>query len=78
MAPPALALGLDPADDGDHGAAAASAGEGVLTPQMWRGIVFVGVVMAVGTLFVLDASLPAGSSPAPAIYPMRRRWPSRR
>jgi Ca2+-transporting ATPase len=27
---------------------------------MWRGIVFVGVVMAVGTLFVLDASLPGG------------------
>ena len=27
---------------------------------MWRGIVFVGVVMAAGTLFVLDASLPGG------------------
>ena len=27
---------------------------------MWAGIVFVGVVMAVGTLFVLDASLPGG------------------
>lgn len=35
-------------------------GEGVITPQMWRGIVFVGVVMAAGTLFVLDASLPGG------------------
>jgi Ca2+-transporting ATPase len=35
-------------------------GEGVLTPSMWRGIVFVGVIMAVGTLFVLDASLPGG------------------
>jgi Ca2+-transporting ATPase len=35
-------------------------GEGVLTWPMWRGIVFVGVIMAVGTLFVLDASLPAG------------------
>ena len=29
-------------------------------PRMWRGIVFVGVVMAAGTLFVLDASLPGG------------------
>jgi Ca2+-transporting ATPase len=27
---------------------------------MWRGIVFVGVIMAVGTLFVLDASFPGG------------------
>jgi P-type Ca2+ transporter type 2C len=27
---------------------------------MWRGIAFVGVIMAVGTLFVLDASLPGG------------------
>jgi hypothetical protein len=31
------------------------AGEGVVTPRMWRGTVFVGVVMAVGTLFALDA-----------------------
>jgi Ca2+-transporting ATPase len=27
---------------------------------MWIGIVFVGIVMAIGTLFVLDASLPGG------------------
>jgi Ca2+-transporting ATPase len=27
---------------------------------MWHGIVFVGVIMAAGTLFVLDASLPGG------------------
>ena len=32
-------------------------GEGVLTPQMWRGIAFVGVIMAAGTLFALDISL---------------------
>ena len=36
------------------------AGEGVLTARMWTGIVFVGVIMAVGTLYVLDASLPGG------------------
>jgi Ca2+-transporting ATPase len=35
-------------------------GEGVLTLRMWHGIVVVGVIMAVGTLFVLDASLPGG------------------
>ena len=27
---------------------------------MWRGILFVGAIMAAGTLFVLDASLPGG------------------
>jgi Ca2+-transporting ATPase len=27
---------------------------------MWRGIALVGIVMAVGTLYVLDASLPGG------------------
>jgi Ca2+-transporting ATPase len=27
---------------------------------MWRGIVLIGVIMAAGTLFVLDASLPGG------------------
>jgi Ca2+-transporting ATPase len=36
------------------------AGEGVLTPRMWRGIALVGTVMAAGTLYVLDASLPGG------------------
>ncbi len=35
-------------------------GEGVVTGRMWRGIVFVGAIMAAGTLFVLDASLPGG------------------
>jgi Ca2+-transporting ATPase len=32
----------------------------VLTPPMWRGIVYVGVIMAVGTLLVLDGSMPGG------------------
>jgi Ca2+-transporting ATPase len=57
---PALALGVDPADEGLMQQPPRRVGEGVLTPRMWRGIVFVGVVMAVGTLFVLDASLPGG------------------
>jgi Cation transport ATPase len=34
--------------------------EGVITKTMWAGILFVGMIMAVGTLFVLDASLPGG------------------
>jgi Ca2+-transporting ATPase len=58
--PPALALGLDPADEGLMSQPPRPSGEGVLTPRMWRGIVFVGVIMAVGTLFVLDASMPGG------------------
>jgi Ca2+-transporting ATPase len=35
-------------------------GERVITPAMWRGIILVGVIMATGTLFVFDASLPGG------------------
>ncbi len=57
---PALALGLDPPDAGLMDKPPRSKDEGVITRQMWSGIVFVGVVMAAGTLFVLDASLPGG------------------
>jgi hypothetical protein len=32
----------------------------VITGRMWAGILFVGVVMAAGTLLVLDASLASG------------------
>jgi P-type Ca2+ transporter type 2C len=58
--PPALALGVDPADEGLMQEPPRPAGEGVITPRMWRGIVFVGIVMAAGTLFVLDAAMPGG------------------
>jgi len=34
--------------------------EGVITRSMWAGICFVGVIMATGTLLVLDACLPGG------------------
>lgn len=34
--------------------------EGVITRRMWGGILFGGAVMAVGTLVILDASLPGG------------------
>ncbi len=57
---PALALGVDPADARTMSRPPRPRGEGVLTPRMWRGIFFVGAVMAVGTLLVLDASLPGG------------------
>lgn len=57
---PALAIGIDPADPDVMKRAPRPRGEGVLTRRMWGGIFFVGVVMAIGTLFVLDASLPGG------------------
>ena len=58
--PPAVALGVDPADEGVMHEPPRPVGEGVLTRRMWRGIIFVGLVMAAGTLFVLDSALPGG------------------
>jgi P-type Ca2+ transporter type 2C len=57
---PALALGVDPADAGIMNQPPRPRGEGVITRRMWAGILFVGAVMAAGTLIVLDASLPGG------------------
>jgi Ca2+-transporting ATPase len=57
---PALALGVDPADAGVMRKTPRPKGEGVITSRMWFGILFTGIVMATGTLLVLDASLPGG------------------
>ncbi|MGH7391515.1 MAG: cation-translocating P-type ATPase [Candidatus Rokuibacteriota bacterium] len=57
---PALALGVDPADAGVMNEPPRTRGAGAMTRRMWVGIVFVGVIMAAGTLLVLDASLPGG------------------
>ena len=57
---PALALGLDPAERGLMRRGPRPRGERVLTPRMWREITTSGLVMALGTLWVLDASLPGG------------------
>jgi Ca2+-transporting ATPase len=57
---PALALGVDPAHPGTMARPPRPRGEGVITRRMWGGIFFVGAVMAVGTLLVLDAALPHG------------------
>lgn len=57
---PALALGVDPADADVMTKPPRSRGEGVITRGMWWGIFYVGTIMAAGTLFVLDASLPGG------------------
>jgi P-type Ca2+ transporter type 2C len=60
---PALALGVDPADEAVMHRPPRPKGEGVLTPRMWGGIVLVGVATAAATLFALDASLPGGLIP---------------
>jgi Ca2+-transporting ATPase len=57
---PALALGLDPPDSGAMTKPPRPTHERVITRRMWFGIVFIGIVFAVGTLLVLDASLPGG------------------
>jgi Ca2+-transporting ATPase len=61
--PPALALGVDPPDADLMRQPPRPPAERVITPRMWRGIAFVGLVMAAGTLLVLDASLPGGFVP---------------
>lgn len=58
--PPALALGVDPADPGLMKKPPRPREEGVITRSMWAGTLFTGVIMAIGTLFILDASLPGG------------------
>ncbi|MFA7441111.1 MAG: cation-translocating P-type ATPase [Sphingomonadaceae bacterium] len=57
---PAMALGVDPPDASVMQQRPRPKSEHVITGQMWRGIFFVGTIMAAGTLLVLDASLPGG------------------
>jgi Ca2+-transporting ATPase len=57
---PALALGMDPADPDVMMRPPRPRGEAVITRRMWAGIAYVSVIMAAGTLLVLDASLPGG------------------
>jgi Ca2+-transporting ATPase len=57
---PALALGIDPADPGIMNQPPRPRGEGVITRRMWGGIFLIAVIMAAGTLLVLDGSLPGG------------------
>jgi P-type Ca2+ transporter type 2C len=57
---PALALGLDPADPDVMRQPPRPVGSGVITRPMRFGIAFVGIIMAAGTLLVLDFGLPGG------------------
>lgn len=57
---PALALGVDPMDDGLMQQPPRRRNESAITRRMWMGIAFVGTIMATGTLLVLDSALPGG------------------
>jgi Ca2+-transporting ATPase len=57
---PALALGVDPADPALMARPPREPHSSVITRRMWIGIGAASAVMMVGTLLVLDASLPAG------------------
>jgi Ca2+-transporting ATPase len=57
---PALALGVDPPDEGLMDQPPRPATESVITWDMWLGIGFIGFVMALVTLYALDAALPGG------------------
>lgn len=57
---PALALGLDPAAPDIMRRRPRPRGEGVITPGMLATAAGVGLMMAAGTLIVIDAALPGG------------------
>ena len=57
---PALALGIDPAHPAAMERRPRPRDERVINRHMWLGILQVGTIMALGTLAVLDASLPGG------------------
>jgi Ca2+-transporting ATPase len=58
--PPALALGVDPMDRDIMTRAPRARGAGLLLLEDWIRLPTVGVVMMVGTMFVLDAYYPGG------------------
>ncbi|MBC8077310.1 MAG: HAD-IC family P-type ATPase, partial [Chloroflexales bacterium] len=60
---PALALGVEPSDHDVMLRPPRDPRTRVITPAMWADIVFVGVIMAVGTLLVIDIALPNGFFP---------------
>lgn len=57
---PALALGVDATEPGLMAQAPRDPKSGVISPRMWLGILIAAIVMAIGTLLLLDAGLPAG------------------
>ncbi len=60
---PALALGIEPPDPDVMKKPPRDPRSSVITRTMWFDIFFVGVIMMLGTLAVMDASLPGGLVP---------------
>ena len=60
---PALALGMDPPDGDVMKKPPRNPKSRVITRTIWFDIFFVGVIMMIGTLVVMDASLPGGFIP---------------
>lgn len=61
---PALALGVDPPDSDVMQKPPRDPRSRVITRMIWFDICFVGVIMMVGTLVMMDAALPGGFIPA--------------
>ncbi len=57
---PALALAMEPADPLLMKNPPRDPSRRVITPEMWLSIFLIGALMALGTLLVMDASLPGG------------------
>jgi Ca2+-transporting ATPase len=60
---PALAMGVDPSDPALMHKPPRDPRSPVITNRMWFDIVFIGVIMAIGTLLVMDWALPGGLIP---------------
>ena len=59
-AAPALALGVEPSDPDRMNRPPRDPSTSVITRKMWRDMVLIGAIVAVGTLGVLDWALPGG------------------
>jgi magnesium-transporting ATPase (P-type) len=57
---PALAMGVDPETEDVMARPPRAAGERAIDGAMWRGVVGMGFVMALATLFTIDMQLPGG------------------
>jgi magnesium-transporting ATPase (P-type) len=57
---PAMAMGIDPEIDDVMARAPRKLTDRAIDPRMWRGIVSIGLVMALATLFAIDLFLPGG------------------
>ena len=64
--PPALVRGVDPLEHRVMRLPPRPPDEHVITTEIWIAVGIVGVVMAIGTLLVFDASLPGGLIPGSA------------